>query len=148
MPTKGPSMIVIAEKLDTLTGKVSTIDSTVTEIRDKQIESDVHMKSIIGPPSLEDRLRTYVDEKSDHKTASNQQALIQVQTILQLEQKNCELRLGAQITAVDVRAANTEAERKVDHEDNGKRLGKLERNMYLLMGALGALQFVLKFYFK
>lgn len=146
--TKGPSMIVIAEKLDTLTEKVSTIDSTVTEIRDKQIANDVHMKSIVGPPHLEERLKTYVDNKDEHKHATATQALLQVQTILQLEQKNATLQLEAKISAVDVRAVNTETERKSNHEQNGKRLSKLERNMYLLMGAIAALQFVLKFAFK
>jgi hypothetical protein len=141
-------MIVIAEKLDTLKETVSTIDCTVTEIRDKQIENDVHMKNIIGPPSLEDRLRAYVESKKEHERANGQQALIQVQTILQLEQQNAKLQLEAQIKAVDVRSENTETERKANHESNGKRLSKLERNMYIAMGAVAALQFVLKFAFK
>lgn len=145
-------MIVIAEKLDTLTEKVSTIDTTVTEIRDKQIANDVHMKTILGPPHLEERLKTYVDSKDEHKSANSQQALLQVQTILQLEQRNSQLQLESKITAVDVRATNTEAERKSNHEANGKRFSKLERNMYIALGALGALNFLvelaIKAYFK
>lgn len=142
MRTKGPSMIVIAEKLDTLADNVKTIDCTVTEIRDKQLQNDVHMRSIIGPPHLEERLKTYVDAKDEHKQANSQQALIQMQTILQLEQQNAKLQLEAQIKAVDVRSENTETERRSNHEDNGKRLGKLERNMYIAIGALGLLQVV------
>lgn len=145
-------MLVIAEKLDTLGQTVTAIDCTVTEIRDKQLQNDVHMRSIVGPPHLEDRLKTYVDAKDEHKQANAQQALIQMQTILQLEQKNATLQLEAQIRAVDLRSENTETERRSNHVDNGKRIRKLERNMYIAIGALGVLQsaalIVIKVYFS
>ena len=137
-------MVVIAEKLDTLTTTVSGISETVTEIRDKQIKNDVHMGDIIGPPSLEDRMRLYVDQKDEHKSANSQQALIQVQTILQLEQKNAKLELEAKIQAVELAAATTEKNRVDNHSENGGRLRKLERNMYIAIGGLGALDLVLR----
>lgn len=141
-------MVVIAEKLDTLTTTVSDISDTVTEIRDKQLVNDVHMKDIIGPPSLEDRMRNYINGKIEHKENNNQQQLLQVQTILQLEQKNAKLELEAKINAVELASANTEKERKENHEQNGSRLSKLERNMYLAMGGLAVIDVVLRIVWK
>lgn len=145
---KGPTMVVIAEKLDTLGETVVNISDTVTAIREKQIANDVHMTNIIGPPSLEDRMRQYVNEQDAHKTNNHQQALIQTQTILQLEQKNCQLTLEAQIKAVDTRSEKTEFERAKNHEENGARFAKLERNFYIGIGALGAIEFVVKLLWK
>lgn len=145
---KGPTMVVIAEKLDTLGATVVGISDTVTEIRDKQITNDVHMKSIIGPPSLEERVREYVDKQDAHKHTNLQQSLIQVQTILQLEQKNAQLTLEAKISAVDTRSEKTESERAINHAENGRRLNKLERNMYIAVGALAAIEFATKLLWK
>lgn len=154
--TKGsPSMIVIAEKLDTLTGKVESIGGTVREIHDKQLTTDLHIKDIIGPPHLEDRLIQYVDRKAERESAALQRDLAQVQTILQLEQQNAALKSDAkldkvesEVKAVALLAATTESERRINHESNGRRIGKLERNMYIAMGALAALNLLLKFAFS
>lgn len=146
--SKGPSMVVIAEKLDTLSTTVSGISETVTEIRDKQLTNDVHMKAVIGPPSLEDRMRGYVDEKISHKENNSQQQLLQVQTILQLEQQNAQLKLEAKISAVELASANTEKERQNNHNENSGRLNKLERNMYFAMGGLAVIDVVLRIVWK
>lgn len=141
-------MVVIAEKLDTLTTTVTDISETVTEIRDKQLKTDVHMENIIGPPSLEDRMRDYVNSRVEHKGNNTQQTLLQVQTILQLEQKNSKLELEAKINAVELASANTENQRAKNHEENSGRLTKLERNMYFAMGGLAVIDMVIKFVWK
>ena len=141
-------MVVISEKLDTLTTTVRDVSETVTEIRDKQLKSDVHMENIIGPPSLEDRMRDYVNAKVEHKENNNQQALLQVQTILQLEQKNAKLELEAKINATELASANTEKARIENHKENNSRLTKLERNMYLAMGGLAVIDLVIRLVWK
>ena len=138
----------IAQQLDTVCKTVETIDATVTEIRDQQIANNVHISAIVGPPSLEDKLRAYVDAKTEHKSNNSAQQLVQVQTILQLEQQNSELRLQSQIKTVDERSKITEKDREKNHVENTARFQKIERILYMLVGGLVVVEVLLKILFK
>lgn len=146
------TMEVIAEKVGATLELATSTKIVVDELRENQARQQVHIDQWIGPPSIEDRMRAYVDERDSHKEASFSSALMNAQKVLELKSENSELRLHAEIRETHQAVAQGEATRKVQHSENAKRyqdhetrMRKLEIRVFTGMGALAALELYLRF---
>lgn len=156
----GPVLTAREEKLvenmiQEIKEMISDTNAKVNAIWDKQNLHQPHMDSLIGPPSLETRLKEYVDKRDEHKQNSLEQLIVDGNKILELKAENTALKLETRISKISSRAMRTEKTRAENHEDeqdfqdrSNKRFDRLEKVMYMGLGALGAIELVLKFLFK
>jgi hypothetical protein len=149
------TMQAIAEKLDRVESAVSHTRDVVDELKATQREQQVHIKHLIGPPPLEERLRNYVDERDSHKQATAMQAILNVQTILQQDIKILKLELDKEIAQNRQATLQGDSSRERQHQDNQiraedheSRMRRMEKFMYLAVGALMLLELALKFLTK
>jgi hypothetical protein len=154
-PKGSVTMQAIAEKLDRVESAVSHTRNVVDELKDTQIEQQVHIKHLIGPPPMEERIRNYVDERDSHKQTSAMQAILNVQTILQQDIKILKLELDKEIQANRHATQHCDQSRERQHQDNQNRaddhearMRRMERFMYAAVGALMLLELALKFLTK
>lgn len=139
------TMEVIAEKVGATLELATSTKIVVDELRENQARQQVHIDQWIGPPSLEDRMRSYVDAGDEHKQNNFMQALGNAQKVIELKLENSELKLQASIEQGD-------STRKLQHSENSKRsqdhetrMRKLELRVFTGMGALAALELYLRF---
>ena len=145
----------VYEKLEAVSDNVDSMATSVKQIENKQITMDMHVSSIMTPPTLETRLKSYVDDAVSRNHASFMQALGNAQTIIQQGQRIAQLEMQSQIKDVASSAAQVERDRTQNHAENqshgittDNRLKVIERNMYMLIGALAIIQVIIKFAFK
>jgi hypothetical protein len=122
--TMAQEVALMGQKLDTVCTTVAKIDENVEVLKKAQAATDIHVKAIVGPPSLEDRLNASMDGKDAHKHANVMQAITGVQEILRLQQENATLKMEASIASVaaslkDVAKSveQTEKMRKENHKE-------------------------------
>lgn len=134
---------------------LEAIREKVTAIHERQIQTDFHLKSIIGPPSLEERLKQNIDDSKRHVQANADQKLLQAQEIMRLQGENVRLTLESQLSGhkselleLKVTAEKTETTRVQNHEANDRRIRKIEHKMYMALGAIATLQFLIDFVMK
>ena len=87
----------VYEKLEAVSDNVDSMATSVKQIENKQITMDMHVSSIMTPPTLETRLKSYVDDAVSRNHASFMQALGNAQTIIQQGQRIAQLEMQSQI---------------------------------------------------
>lgn len=156
----------VLRRLDEVSATLSGIASDLGEMRNWQGVTDVHIKNIIGPPTIEERMRTYADSRDDHKVRGLQDyigntAKLQEQSarIMQLEM---EAKIAAQQQATAENGFKIDASIKARDEQNREVQAKLTeickrqedqttkqesqaRMLYIGWGMLLLLQFLLPF---
>jgi len=149
------SMQVIVQKLDAALEIGQSTQNTVNEMREHLAKHQVHIDQWIGPPSIEDKLRSYVDERNQHKENNFTQALMNLQKVVSLETENAQLKTQAEIRETNKTIEATDATRKIQHtenskryEDHEKRMRWLEYRVYGVAGAVIALQIYKDFFAK
>lgn len=115
----------MAEPLTTLLEKVA---ADVADTKERFAALDVHVKGIVGPPSLEERLRLYVDGRDEHGKKNAQESVQLVQKVLEQSIIISELKLQKEILeakaasqANGIVIAETEKTRSRDHTENAAR---------------------------
>lgn len=146
-------MIREVSPLETINRTLEAMALNIQLIRDEQITNRAHMNNLIGPPSLEEKLKKYADSRDVHKHNNLAQIICDTKTILMQDAKIMKLELESKIQS-SFNAANealatavkTEKYREENHHENNKRLSKLERTAAISLGALGALQLLMKYF--
>lgn len=134
---------------------LSQIAKEVSATNARLAALDVHIKGIVGPPSLEDRLILRMDGRDDHIRRNQEEALRQSQTIMAQDLKISKLELEKQIIETrniaisnNAQLAEVEETRKRDHAANGKKqeatdkkvdkLSKIQNAAYVVLVAAQA----------
>lgn len=134
-------------------GELSQIRKDVSGIAQGFAALEANIKSIVGPPSLEERLRNYIDGRDEHGKRNAQDALVNLQKILeqdsqirQLQTENRILQQSAEIAKLQATTEQTERLRLENHIANqaetaklSRRLGKVERNVLIGQAGLTAI---------
>lgn len=104
------------------------VAADVADTKERFAALDVHVKGIVGPPSLEERLRLYVDGRDEHGKKNAQESVQLVQKVLEQSIIISELKLHAEILeaksasqANGILIAETEKTRSRDHIENANR---------------------------
>lgn len=117
----------MAEQLN-VTTLLEKVAADVADTKERFAALDVHVKGIVGPPSLEERLRLYVDGRDEHGKKNAQESVRLVQQVLEQSITISELKLHAEILeskaasqANGIKLDETEKTRSRDHLENLNR---------------------------
>jgi hypothetical protein len=168
--TMAETVALIGQKVDTVCTTVERIDANVSKLSSAQAATEIHLKSIIGPPSLEERVNKSMDDKDAHKHSNVMQAILGVQEILTLKQENATLKMEASIASVAESlkivaksVEHTEQMRQENHatqqewqrsqeqksteekREDAKWKSGVEKKLNLAVGAIIGIELMLKF---
>ena len=134
--------------------EMGEIKDELTDVKEAAAVSAVHLGGLISPPGVEARMKKDFEDRLAHKDANQQQALMNVQRILEAGQQNVRLELEKKVDAGQQRLEelnrnleSNRAEQRQQHEDNktsaketAEDLKRLTGNMKAIFGGLILLQ--------